>query len=81
MSKINKEVLDQECIYIPVKSTAPYPCQKYKCTCGFQYLLLESEQWNGIEHVKNIPEGKCMKCGKNILVVESGAEQAIKDGE
>ncbi len=70
------EALNRECTYTPIESNIPYPRKEYKCSCGFQYALMESEVWDGKEYIKQIPKGYCMKCSRPILVKETPCDNS-----
>ena len=66
-----KEALKPECIYTSIMSDIPYPRKEYKCSCGFRYVLMESEVWNGIGYIEQTPTGHCMKCHRPIKIQET----------
>ena len=54
-----------------------YPRREYTTSCGLLFVNLYEEVWNGKKHTHNPPNGKCMKCGKQIII--GGDIEIIKE--
>ena len=51
-----------------------YPRRNYETACGLQFVNLYEEVWDGKENKHNPPNGKCMKCKKQIVVERTNAQ-------
>ena len=59
------------CNYKLSDKKAPYPRVAYDCSCGFYYVQMEGYKF-GLDNERTSdlisPNGKCMKCKKEITV-------------